>query len=457
MVFCIFMVLLPLAMRQYMINLPLICFFLAIVVYGCKKDDDNDSPSNLPFITSMQPLSGAKGTIVTLKGSNFSNDISLINVYVNGKYADVIAASASEIQFEIPAGAGSGLISLVVAGKGTSGPLFNFIYTVTVSVFSGYSLIPGNIDGNPTTARFNAPAGIAIDQNNNLYVADELNHTIRKITPVGNVSTFAGNGIAGHQDGLPGIARFNQPVGITFDATNGFFYVADKGNHCIRKINLAGDVFTVAGIPGVPGYVDAPGFSARFQSPAGVAVEGELASVYITDQGNHCIRKLDDVGVVTTFAGSTIAGLQDGVGGAAKFLTPEAITWDTTGYLYVTDVANHNIRRITKTSRLVSTAAGSGADGYQDGSPAQSMFSQPHGLMAENNTVIVCDTYNNRIRQIIYGSSVTTLSGDGSAAFSDGIGLLAKFNKPGGIVKDKNGNYFITDTGNNAVRRMIVD
>lgn len=457
MVFCNFIVLLHTGMNQSNINIHLICFLFAITLFSCKKEDDGGSQGNLPFITSMQPAAGVKGTIVTLKGANFSNDISQTGVYLNGKYADVISASTTEILFEVPAGAGSGAVSLIVKGNGITGPQFEFIYTVMVFAFSGYSLIPGNVDGSSSTARFNAPAGMAIDQNNNLYVADELNHTIRKITPVGNVSTFAGNGIAGHQDGSPNVARFNQPTDIAFDAINGYFYVSDKGNHCIRKINLAGDVFTIAGIPGVPGYVDAPGQSARFQSPAGVAVEGELVSVYITDQGNHCIRKLDDVGVVTTFAGSAVAGQQDGVGGAAKFVTPADITWDSTGYLFVTDVANHNIRRITKTSRLVTTAAGSGADGYQDGSPSQSLFSQPRAIIAENNTVIICDTYNNRIRQLIYGSGVTTLSGDGTAAYSDGIGLQAKFNKPGGIVKDKNGNYFITDTGNNTIRRMTVD
>jgi len=434
------------------------CFWaLLISTYntGCKKDNTDISSGTNPLITGMQPLSGTKGTIVTVTGTNFSNDISNVSVYVNGKYAEVTSATLSEVQFIIPAKAGTGMVSVLVNGNGATGPVFNFIYTVTVYLFSGFSLQPGSADGGPANATFNAPLGIAIDQNDNLYIADELNHCIRKVTPLGNVSTFSGNGVAGHQDGSAAAARFNFPTDIAYDAINGYFYVADKGNHCIRKINIAGDVFTVAGIPGIAGYVDAPGLSARLNTPSGVAVKGELAAVFIADQGNHCIRKLDDVGVLTTYAGSSMPGQQDGVQGAAKFSAPADITWDTAGYLYVTDIVNHNVRRINQ-NQQVYTVGGSGVAGFQDGAAALSEFNNPIGVIAQNNEAIVCDVLNQRLRSINTGN-VVSLAGDGTAAFADGTGTQAKFNKPGGIVRNSIGDYFITDTGNNAIRRMTID
>ncbi len=425
-------------------------------ITGCRKDKLSTT-INPPVITGMLPISGPKGTVVTLTGINFSSILSEVGVYVNGKYADVIEATLTTIKFIVPPRAGTGQVLVVIDGSGGAGPEFNFIYTITVSNFSGTSTIPGLINGAPNTARFNAPAGLAIDQNDNLYVADALNHCIRKITPSGNVSTFAGNGIAGYQDGSSATARFNEPVDIAYDEINGNFYVADKENHCIRKINLAGDVFTVAGLPGIAGYVDAPGLSARLNSPVGIAVEGEQVNVYIADAGNHCIRKLDDVGVMTTFAGSAATGSQDGVGGAAKFNSPFDITWDTTGFLYVTDIVNNNIRRITKSTQEVFTAAGTGIPGYQDGIPTQALFNSPAGIISENNTSILCDALNNRVRMISYGDIVSTLAGDGGAGFLNGNGAAAKFDKPGGIIRDAYGDYFITDTGNNSVRKINVE
>lgn len=432
-----------------------VLLFIALLVTGCRKDKLSTT-ENPPEIIAMSPLSGPKGTIVTLTGINFSNDITVVGVYVNGKYADVIESNLTTIKFIVPPRAGTGLILVSVNGNAGTGPFFEFIYTINVSTLTGFSAQPGLIDGNPQTARFHAPAGIAIDQYDNLYIADELNHCIRKVTPSGNVSTFAGTGIAGHQDGTSNAARFNAPSDITFDKYNGNFYVADKGNHCIRKINFAGDVFTVAGLPGTAGYVDAPGLSARLQSPSGVAVEGEQPNLYIADQGNHCIRKLDDVGVMTTFAGSSSPGSQNGVGGAAKFSSPADITWDSTGFLYVTDITNHNIRRISKTTKEVFTAGGTGVPGYQDGSPSASSFNSPAGIISENNQSIICDVMNSSIRLILYNDEVSTLAGDGNAGFLNGSGAASKFNQPAGIVKDKNGDYFITEKGNNAVRKMTI-
>jgi DNA-binding beta-propeller fold protein YncE len=274
-----------------------------------------------------------------------------------------------------------------------------------------------------------------------------MNHCIRKITTGGSVTTFAGTGAAGFMDGAANVARFRHPYDIVFDPINEFFYVADRDNHCIRKISMMGNVTTVAGVPGAPGFVNAPGLSARFVQPTGVAVTGELEQIYVADAGNHCIRKIDNLSIVTTFAGSVSAGNIDGSPTSAKFNSPLDVAWDTAGYLIVTDIVNHNIRRISENG-AVTTIGGTGAPGYFDG---------PGCVVSQNNERFICDAMNHRLRKIEPGGEVITLAGDGNSGALNGPGMQSRFNRPGGIVRDSNGNLFISDTGNHAIRKVIIE
>ncbi len=428
---------------------------LLLLVSGCKKDDDPVTVAE-PEITSMQPASGPRGTIVTLTGNNFSDDITRVSVYVNGKLSDVISATTTTIDFEVPSNAGDGVVTISINGNGASGPVFDFIYTVTVSMFSGSSMVPGFVNGTPAMAQFNSPRGMAIDNLNNLYVADELNHCIRKITTGGSVTTFAGTGNAGHQDGAYNVARFNHPYDIVFDPIQEYFYVADRDNHCIRKISMLGDVITIAGIPGIPGYVDAPGLSARFLQPTGITVEGEPEKIFIADAGNHCIRKLDNFSIVTTLAGSSSVGNIDGTGASAKFNSPLDITWDTAGFFVVTDIANHNVRRLSENG-TVTTIGGAGAPGYLDGPGWQSLFNTPGCVVSQNNESFICDAMNNRLRKIETSGEVITLAGDGNAGAINGAGMQSRFNQPAGIIRDSYGNLYISDRANHAIRKVTLE
>lgn len=212
-----------------------------------------------------------------------------------------------------------------------------------VSTFAG-SGVAGFLDGTGTTAKFYYPAGMAIDANDNLYVADYSNHRIRKITPGGVVTTYAGLAFAGATDGNISVAQFNGPTGVGVDASGNVF-IADYGNHKIRKISTLGDVSTVAGT-GIAGAVDGSSTTASFYHPAIVAVDAHN-NLFITDEGNNKIRKINAVGEVTTFAGTGNAGAVDGIASTATFNGPTGVCVENSGTVCVADYANHKIRKIT--------------------------------------------------------------------------------------------------------------
>jgi secreted PhoX family phosphatase len=207
------------------------------------------------------------------------------------------------------------------------------VVTTLAGVAGGF----GSADGTGRTAGFGSPNGIAIDGAGNLYVADEGNHTIRKVTPAGVVTTLAGSaGMRGSADGTGAAARFNFPAAVGTDAS-GNVYVADEGNFTIRKITPAGAVTTLAGAVGMQGSVDDTGSAARFHVPVGIAVDA-TGNVFVADYGSHSIRKVTPAGVVTTLAGSAfVSGSADGTGPDARFNRPTGVAVDGAGNVLVTD------------------------------------------------------------------------------------------------------------------------
>jgi streptogramin lyase len=212
-----------------------------------------------------------------------------------------------------------------------------------VSIFAGGPGNPGDVDGTGTAAGFALPSAVAVDSAGNVYVADTGNCQIRKITPAGVVSTLAGS-TAGHADGTGASASFNNPSGVAVD-TSGNVYVADTSNNEIRKITPAGVVSTFAGST-TQGDADGTGASASFNGPSGVAVDS-AGNVYVADSGNNEIRMITPDGVVRTLAGGSAPGNLNGIGAAASFQNPTGIAVDSAGNLYVADQANHVIRKIT--------------------------------------------------------------------------------------------------------------
>src|SRR6185437_8902346 len=445
--------------------------------------------------------------------------------------------------------------NLYIADTGNS-TIRKIAFDGTVSTLAGSAGNPGTADGTGEGAQFNHPTGVAVDLSGNVYVADWGNHTIRKITSDGTVSTIAGMaGSSGTNNDVGNLARFNHPAGVAVDSL-GNLYVADEWSHAIRKLTPDGgnwDVTTVAGSPGKRGDVDATNSQARFDFPAGIAVDGD-GNLYIADSGNNTIRKAVQVSSVWTV--STVAGLPensgsaDGLKDAARFNEPLGVAVDHLQNVYVTDFGNHTIRMITPAG-VVSTVGGTaGANGGANGlagpnvpswaTPAS--FNWPAGIAVDaKSDVYIAEAGNHTIREgapavapvivdqpksvtVIpgedaiftstvageepltfqwklngqdipnsgsggidfnvgvedigtyaismeatspYGSvtssvvlltvtapdAVVTLAGSGgNPGYADGLGPLAQFNRPGDMVLDGKGNVYVADAFNDVIR-----
>lgn len=305
------------------------------------------------------------------------------------------------------------------------------------------------IDGDQgNTALFGELSGIAVDTAGNLYVADEHNDRIHKITPEKKISTHAG-GKAGFADGQGGAAQFYQPTGIAIDAA-GNLYVADKFNHSIRKVTPSGEVSTLAG--GREGFADGLRNAAQFNRPSGITIDA-AGNLYVVDRNNHSIRKVTQQGEVSTLAGGE-QGFADGQGSTAQFAYPFDITIDTVGNLYVADSVNHRVRRVTPKGE-VSTLAG-GEEGFADGRGSAAQFRIPFGIVSGvAGNLYVADRLNHRIRKVTLNGEVSTLAGS-EAGFVDGQGSSAQFDRPSCIAIDKAGNLYVADTDNHSIRKIEI-
>ena len=318
-----------------------------------------------------------------------------------------------------------------------------------VSTFAGTARVKGSADGAGAAARFNSPAALAADGAGNIYVADSRNNTIRKITPGGMVTTLAGRaGASGATDGIAEAARFDSPSGVATDGA-GNVYVADSSNHAIRKITPAGVVTTLAGTAGAMGSSDGAGAAARFTGPVGVAIDG-TGNLYVADSENYTIRKITPAAVVTTLAGMAGAsGSADGTGPAARFYVPQGIALDSAGNLFVADMFNYAIRKITPAGMVTTFAGAAPVTGSTDGQGAAARFGDPLGIAADGaGNVYVADYINHTIRKITSGGAVTTLAGStGVKGSIDASGAAARFDSPGSVAADGAGNVYVADGG----------
>lgn len=315
----------------------------------------------------------------------------------------------------------------------------------------------GSADGTGSAARFCEPYGVAVDAQGNVYVADTQNHTIRRISPTGVVTTFAGlAGEPGATNGTGSAARFNQPQGVAVDAA-GTIYVADTFNHQIRKITPAGEVTTLAGSAAEKGTTDGTGTDARFDQPMGVAVT-PAGDILVADSNNHTIRRITPNGAVTTVAGlARRHGSVDGTGSAARFYQPMGVAVDVSGNIIVADTNNFTIRRISPAGAVTTVAGSTGKVGTADGVGSAALFFGPRGVaVGPAGQILVADLFNCAVRSIAPDGTVTTLAGKagGLIGWADGTGADAQFGYLAGVTADHNGNAYVVDIWHNTVRKI---
>jgi hypothetical protein len=308
----------------------------------------------------------------------------------------------------------------------------------------------GRADGNGFQASFNFPSDLAIDLNNNIYVADTDNNLIRKISPNGFVSTIVGNGKCGFQDGFGIEAQICFPTALSVD-NSGKIYFVDMIRSLIRMVDINTRVITLSG--GDDEFIDGPAATAKFYMPMGIKID-KSSNLIIADTFNAAIRSLSVGGTVTTLAGKKGYGLIDGQGLNAKFKSPHGLSIDLNNNIYVADNYNNSIRKISPNGQ-VTTIAGNGARGDVTGLAKNALFFGPKYVLHDpSGDLYISDTYNNKIKILSPNGIINTFAGSGALGYVNGPANIAQFTLTKGMAKDKNGNLFVVDSGNNAIRKV---
>ena len=313
--------------------------------------------------------------------------------------------------------------------------------------------------GSAVLASLNKPFGVAVDKLGNVFVADRLNDCVRRISPAGIITTFAGTGIGGYSgDGIAATnAMLHNVTGVAVD-NSGNVYIADVANYRIRKVDTLDIISTVAGT-GVAGY-NGDGIAAtlsQLNNPRGVSVDA-VGNIYIADQANGRVRKVQPDGMIYTVAGNGVAGYNsDNIPATdAQLNNPYATASDRFGNLYIADVDNERIRKVDNMG-IITTIAGNGVGGYSgDGGAATlAKLSEPTGLAVDSiGNVFIADAWNARIRQVDFAGNINTLAGSATVGFSGdgGPALLAQLNTPYGVAVNRFGDLYIADYANNRIR-----
>ncbi len=352
------------------------------------------------------------------------------------------------IIFSLPFGKGWGWVASAQSG---------IITTIAGNGIHGYS----GDGGQATSAEISNPAGLAIDAIGNLYIADESNSLIRKITTTGIISTITGNGTSGFSGdgGQATASELSYPICITLDAASNL-YIADESNHRIRKVNTAGIITTVAG-NGTAGFSGDGGqaTAAEINAPEGVAFD-IAGNFYIGDYHNYRVRMVNTSGIINTVAGNGTMGYSGdgGAATAAELNYPCGLTIDAENNIYIADLANNRVRKIN-TLGIINTIAGNGTQGYSgDGGQATAaeLYNPAWLTFDAAGNLYISDMDNNSIRMVNSAGIISAIAGNGTAGYSGdgGAATAAELHGPQGIAFDSVGNLYFSDYGNNCIRKV---
>lgn len=427
-------------------NLLAVAVAGAIALAGCKKDNArHHAAGSAMTLTDFTGKQGGGGTSILISGSNFSTDTAAIQVSINGNRLAIVGANMNQIMAIVPGKCGSGPVKVKIGADSVSSTAsFEYIFTRTVTTLAGNGQA-GFANGKGEDAMFNfngqawfRSSGIAVDAQGYVYVADPGNHCIRKIDPSGNVSVLAGDpNNAGYADGTGSEAKFNYPYSVAVDAA-GNVYSADPINWDIRKISPDGTTSNLVW---------------GAESPWAVAVNSKNGKVYYT--GANAPASIYEISAP---------------GSAAPIISgqyyPAGITFDPQGNLYVSAHGQNVIKKFTADSWTETIIAGQdGKAGYVNGQGTAALFSLPWGIAADagGNLYVAGNgtwdggAYNpdQSIRFIEAGTwMVSTFAGSGNAGFADAIGEAAAFSGPGGVAVDANGTVYVLDKNNNRIRKI---
>lgn len=418
--------------------------FVFIIAMSCKKDVQNDNLTITVSIKNIYPGTGSYGTIVTIVGAGLSE---VDTVELNGKSCVISKKTTDTLMISIPKGAGSGDIRIIAGDSVFIAGNFDFHFTSYVTTIAGSQNI-GSVDGVGLNAGFYLPAGLAWDSSGKNIIIAEYSNTprLRKLNPSGEVTTFSGSGKVGYVDGSASIAEFGMFESSLISDPHGNFYVIDYYYNRIRKITPNGTVTTFAGNDTI-GTTDGPVSVAKFNKlDRATLTSDSKGNIYVTDGYNHNIRKITADGMVTTVAGKPDRDISvpviDGSLAEATFIGPDGMTFDSKGNIYVTDEGL--IRKITPDG-IISTMNFSGLK--YNGAV----------LMDPNDNLYYLT--NNAIQKITADGKVITLTGNPE---NNGFGMVdgpietALFNGIAGVIFDKNGDIYLSDSFNHRIRKVVI-
>lgn len=452
--------------------------FLSVIAIlsGCVKGGDTTSPVTVPvittnsFIANLASTTAQSGGIITSNGggeieivgvcysstnntpttsNSFTVDTLKQDVANTKTFTSNLKGLAPSTTYYLRAYAtnSAGTAYGGVVKFTTSGNLTSIV--TTVSTLAGSSAF-GFSNGTGTGASFANPQGVVTDAAGNVYVADGFNNVIRKITPAGVVSTYAGDGNAGLTNGAAATAEFYAPQGLAIDA-QGNIFVADIGNNVIREITTGGVVSTYAGRSGFYGYINESNpLLAQFNDPQGLCVDAG-ANVYVADRGNNLIRKISAAGKVTRLAGYYGVGpglYNTSTDSIALFNTPTSVAVDSKGNVYVADSKNYCIRKISSSG--VSTLLGGSVQTTLIGTPVYVTVDAKDNLYIVDNGGRIIEFTTSNVVYILAGTA--NVSG-----YKDGSGSAALFSNPQSVAVDSQGNIYVADEGNNVIRKIVTN